>query len=92
MAEPLCQPAEIVTRIRDGLRSRVGTKIVVKANLGRCRIMEKEATIEQTHPNLFVVKVDESEEQARRISYSYADVITKTVELFHADSREQIVF
>ncbi|MCK4776859.1 MAG: Veg family protein [Actinomycetia bacterium] len=70
-----------IKKIKEDMRSFVGIKMRFKTNLGRCRIMEKEGTLEETHPNLFVIKVEEDRPRRRRISYSYVDVLTKTVEL-----------
>lgn len=91
MPEIDVEPGAKVTRIRDELRSLIGAKIVIKANLGRCRFIQKEATVEETHPNLFVLRIHADAEQARRISYSYADVITRTVELSNPDTGEEIL-
>jgi hypothetical protein len=40
--------------------------------------IEKEATIEKAYPNIFVVKYEENE---RNVTYSYTDVLTRTVEV-----------
>jgi uncharacterized protein Veg len=63
----------------------VGSKIRLKANRGRNRIIEKEGVLESIYPNIFVVKLDERKVE-RRVSYSYADVLTETVELFVYDN------
>ena len=39
---------------------------------------EKEATIEKAYPNIFVVKYEEND---RNVTYSYTDVLTRTVEV-----------
>ncbi|MFQ5574194.1 MAG: Veg family protein [Terriglobia bacterium] len=81
---------EIVGRIKTDLEDHVGARMKVRANIGRCKIIEKEGTIQETHPHLFVVRVDE-EQEARLVSYSYADVLTKTVELTHLESGENLL-
>ncbi len=82
---------EIVDRIRSDLECFVGTKMKLRANIGRCKIVEREGVLEETHPNLFVVRVEEKKNRSRRVSYSYADVLTKTVELTHPQSGEKIL-
>jgi uncharacterized protein Veg len=59
--------------IKRDLESFVGSKIRLKANRGRNRIIEKEGVLESIYPNIFVVKLDERKVE-RRVSYSYADV------------------
>lgn len=49
-----------------------------KVHFGRCKSFEKEATIEKTYPNIFVIKY---EEENRNVTYSYTDVLTRTVEV-----------
>ncbi|MDP2182182.1 MAG: Veg family protein [Actinomycetota bacterium] len=82
---------EVVGRIRGDLESLMGTRMRLKANMGRSKIIEREGTLEQTHPSLFVVKVDEKRDRTARVSYSYVDVLTGTVELTHVDSGENLL-
>lgn len=70
----------ILEQIKSDLDSFVGKKVRLKANQGRRKIIEKEGILEKTYPKVFVVKVDE-DQTPRRISYSYADVLTETVEV-----------
>jgi len=67
--------------IKRGLESHVGHKIRVRANKGRRKIVEKEGILEKTYPSIFVVKINEERSGDRRVSYSYTDVLTETVEL-----------
>ncbi len=70
-----------IAEIKKDLESFVGSRIRLKANRGRNRIVEKEGVLESIYPNIFVVKLNERKID-RRVSYSYADVLTETVELF----------
>lgn len=68
--------------IRKGLESHVGERIRVRANKGRRKIVEKEGILEKTYPSIFVVQIEgERSGGNRRVSYSYTDVLTSTVEL-----------
>lgn len=67
--------------IKKDLESFVGSRVKLKANKGRNRIVEREGVLESIYPNIFVVKINERKVE-RRVSYSYADVLTSTVELF----------
>lgn len=53
-------------------------RIIVKGSLGRSKSFEKEATIEKAYPNMFIVKYDGDN---RNATWSYIDVLTRTVEL-----------
>lgn len=66
--------------IRQSLESSVGKKVKLRANRGRRRVIEAEGVIENTYPKLFVVRLDK-QSAVRRMSYTYVDVLTETVEL-----------
>ena len=67
-----------ITSLKTNIADNIGQKIIVKGTLGRSKYFEKEATIEKAYPNLFIVKYDESD---RNVTYSYTDVLTRTVEV-----------
>jgi len=67
-----------ITNLKTDITDKIGQKIIVKGAIGRSKYFEKEATIEKTYPNLFIVKYDDEE---RNVTYSYKDVLTRTVEL-----------
>jgi uncharacterized protein Veg len=66
--------------IRKELEIHVGKMIKLRANRGRRKSYEKIGVLENTYPSIFVVRVDE-EHYHQRFSFSYADVLTETVEL-----------
>jgi uncharacterized protein Veg len=76
-----------ISDIKKDLEFFVGSKIRLKANRGRNRIIERVGVLESTYPNIFVVKLDERKVE-RRVSYSYADILTETVELFVYDIQD----
>ena len=67
-----------ITNLKTDITDKIGQKIIVKGALGRSKFFEKEATIEKTYPNLFIVKYDDEE---RNVTYSYKDVLTRTVQV-----------
>lgn len=67
-----------ITSIKADIGEKVGQKIIVKGSLGRSKSFEKQATIEKTYPNLFIVKYDDND---RSVTYSYTDVLTRTIEM-----------
>lgn len=74
-----------ITNLKADIGQKIGQKIIVKGTLGRNKAFEKEATIENTYPNIFVVKY---EENARNVTYSYTDVLTRAVEVQVFDGQE----
>ena len=67
-----------ITSIKADIGGKIGQKIIVKGSLGRSKSFEKEATIEKAYPNLFVIKYNENN---RNVTYSYTDILTRTVEV-----------
>ncbi|MGI6558895.1 MAG: Veg family protein [Limnochordia bacterium] len=76
----------VLAEIKKDLDSCVGKKIKLRANRGRRQVMEAEGILERTYPNVFVVYLDK-QNAVRRVSYTYADVLTETVELMIGDTR-----
>jgi uncharacterized protein Veg len=72
---------DALCKIRKDVESYVGKTVKLKANRGRKKTFEKKGILEKVYPNIFIVKVTESPDFVRRISYSYSDILTETVEL-----------
>lgn len=66
--------------IRRDLESHVGQKIRLRAHRGRRKTLEKIGVLENTYPSIFIIRIDEPNYN-QRLSFSYADVLTETVEL-----------
>ena len=79
-----------IANLKTDILEKVGQKIIVKGSLGRSKSFEKEATIEKAYPNIFVVKYEENN---RNVTYSYTDVLTRTVEVevFDGDSYSPLI-
>lgn len=71
----------VLSDIKKDLDGCVGKKIRLRANRGRKKIVEQVGVLEKTYPHIFVIKLEEKKNTARRVSFSYSDVLTETVEL-----------
>ena len=69
-----------IFQLKENINSKLGQKIIVKGSLGRNRIFEREGTIEETHPNVFVIKTVENNRNGV-YTYTYTDILTKSVEI-----------
>ncbi len=67
--------------IKRSLDAHVGEKIMLRANGGRRKTVERTGVLEETYPSVFVIKLDQDQHAFKRVSYSYADILTETVEL-----------
>lgn len=81
----------VLSDIKENLQPYIGTEIMVKANRGRKRIVEKSGVLENTYPNIFIVKVNEKSVE-RRLSFTYADILTESVVLTVCKDGQTIKF
>ncbi|WP_223703300.1 biofilm formation stimulator Veg [Sutcliffiella deserti] len=67
--------------IKRTLDSNLGKKLTLRANGGRRKTIERIGILAETYPSVFVIELDQDENAFERVSYSYADVLTETVQL-----------
>ena len=67
-----------ISNLKTDINDKIGQKIIVKGSLGRSKEFAKEGTIEKVYSNIFTIKYDEG---ARNATYSYTDILTRTVEV-----------
>ena len=65
-------------KIRQDVENYIGQEICVKANVGRNKCIERKGYIDSTYTNLFVFRDSETDS---KLSYSYSDLVTNTLEL-----------
>ena len=77
-----------IANMRKNLGNNIGQKIIIKEPLGkRGKPEEKEAIIEKTYQNYFMVRYDSFN---RVGSYNYTDLFMKTVEVSVFDGKNYI--
>ncbi|HHY75089.1 MAG TPA: ABC transporter permease [Bacillus bacterium] len=67
------------------LDNNLGKRLTLKANGGRRKTIERSGILAETYPSVFIIELDQQENSFERVSYSYADVLTETVELTFLD-------
>ncbi|PYZ95442.1 ABC transporter permease [Alteribacter lacisalsi] len=67
--------------IKRTLDENVGKRVTIKANGGRRKTIERSGLLEGTYPSVFIIKLDQDANAFERVSYSYTDVLTDTVQL-----------
>lgn len=80
------QEPNVLEKIRRDMDSFVGQEVSLKANTGRKKVFQVTGILEQTYPKVFVVKFRERQVE-RRVSYSYADLLTEVVEISIGETR-----
>ncbi len=69
-----------IEEIKSKIEKNIGEKIVIIAKQGKRRIVTQKGIIMNAYPGVFVVKIIDSNNN-RIVSYSYSDILTKTVRL-----------
>lgn len=68
--------------VRRAVDSHIGSRVCVRSNRGRHRVEVAEGIISETYPSIFTIqRVDCVDEGAKMMSVSYADILTKEVQL-----------
>lgn len=65
-----------IDMIRQNISENVGNKVKVKFNAGRNKIEEFEGIVKELYKFIFILETEKE-----RKSFTYSDVLTKTVEL-----------
>ena len=68
--------------IKKDIEGHVGESVTLKANGGRRKVLVNKGIIEKAYPSIFVIRLDN--DNRRTVTYSYSDVLTKTVQLVYA--------
>ncbi|MBM7543152.1 biofilm formation stimulator Veg [Amphibacillus cookii] len=82
--------AKTLVEIKRVLDGQIGKRLQLIANGGRKKTVERYGTLAETYPAVFIVALDQSENAFERVSYSYADILTETVELNFIEERNKI--
>lgn len=73
-------PKDLVD-IKSILDNKLGKEIIVTVQMGRKKKKERKGILRETYRSVFVVDLDQAENSIGRLSFSYRDVLTNSVEL-----------
>ena len=71
--------------IRETIEKQIGTNIKIVSKKGKRQIVTRMGVITNAYPGVFVVKIFEKNNRETFASYSYSDILTKTVKLTAAN-------
>lgn len=74
-----------VSNVKKDIKRFVGSKIKFEYGKGRNRVDKKEGIIENAFENVFLIRLYENCIPMGKVSYSYTDVLTKTIEITICD-------
>jgi len=81
---------QTLTEIKQCVENCIGQRVVLRTNMGKRNAKESEGVVEEVYPSIFIVTVDEGLDRQRRVSYSYSDILTETVEIMVCSTEQRI--
>lgn len=82
--------ANIMT-IKNQLENKIGSRITLIAQSGRKKQSQRSGVLAETYPSVFVVDLDQDENAFDRVSYSYRDILTNSIEVLFTEDEDLIV-
>lgn len=79
--------SQALDNIRETVRLHKGVRISYRAANGRRKVEERNGVIQEVYPRLFTVYIDS---QQSTVSFSYADILTRDVEVQLESSGENL--
>lgn len=77
-----------ITTIKHKLDSHLGDSLTVVARAGRKKVTKRRGVLKETFPAVFVVDLDQDQNNFKHVSYSYTDLLTKNITLKFDDAVE----
>ena len=81
---------ETLTEIKKNVESCIGKKVVLQTNKGKRKSKTSEGVLAEVYNSVFIVKVNSGLAGERKLSFSYSDILTETVEITICDTQENL--
>lgn len=65
--------------VKEKLNSHIGKEVIIKYSLGRNKYEKYKVVIKELYKNIFLVEVKDENKEIK--SFTYSDVITKTIKI-----------
>ena len=78
-----------INTIKHKLDSHLGDTLTVVAQAGRKKARKRRGILRETFPAVFVVDLDQDQNNFKHVSYSYTDLLTKNIALEFDDEAEE---
>ena len=78
-----------INTIKRKLDPHLGDTLTVVAQAGRKKVTKRRGILRETFPAVFVVDLDQDQNNFKHVSYSYTDLLTKNIALEFDDEAEE---
>lgn len=70
-----------ISQIKNDIKRSIGSKVKLEASKGRNKTTVDEGIIESVYPSIFTIQLLDGSAPSRKVSYSYTDILTHSVEI-----------
>jgi len=70
-----------VMHVRNDIQKIIGSKVRLETNKGRHKSVVNSGIVTNVYPSIFTIELSEGTNPSRKMSFSYTDVLTNTVEI-----------
>ena len=74
-----------VFHVRNDIQKIIGSKVRLETNKGRHKSVISRGIVSNVYPSIFTIQLSDSPDPSRKLSFSYTDVLTNTVEITLCD-------
>ena len=74
-----------VSHVRNDIQKIIGSTVRLETNKGRHKAVVSKGIVSNVYPSIFTIQLSESRDPTRKMSFSYTDVLTNTVEITVCD-------
>ena len=70
-----------VAHVRSDIQKIIGSTVKLETNKGRHKSVVNTGVVSNVYPSIFTIQLSEGSDPSRKLSFSYTDVLTNTVEI-----------
>ena len=74
-----------VVHVRKDIQKIIGSTVQLETNKGRHKSVVNRGVVTNVYPSIFTIQLNEGPDPQRKLSFSYTDVLTNTVEITLCD-------
>lgn len=74
-----------VFHVRRDIQNIIGSKVRLETNKGRHKSVINKGIVSNVYPSIFTIQLSDDSDTSRKLSFSYTDVLTNTVEITLCD-------
>ena len=70
-----------VFHVRNDIQRIIGSTVRLETNKGRHKSVINKGIVSNVYPSIFTIQLSDDPDTSRKLSFSYTDVLTNTVEI-----------